>query len=169
MSKKCLWSDVEMTFVIRCLLDVEFRLWTDIHVHPICLKNDYGLMLKWHLWLDVYWMLNIGCELTFTQFQCLKNGYIWLMFKLGNKIKVFHMLISRCLNNTADELHSLNSTSNRHLITNVILTSDHIHFLDIDIGCMSVQNLISLSNRYLTSNFISPSDHRHFLDINIWI
>ena len=25
MSKKCLRSDVEMAFVIRCLLDVEFR------------------------------------------------------------------------------------------------------------------------------------------------
>ena len=30
MSKKCLCSDVEMIFVTRCLLDVEFRLWTDI-------------------------------------------------------------------------------------------------------------------------------------------
>ena len=63
----------------------------------------------------------------------------------------------------------LNSTSDRLLITNVISTSDHRHFLDIGIGCMSVQNLKSTSNSYLTTNVISPSDHRPFLDINIWI
>ena len=91
------------------------------------------------------------------------------MSKLGNKVKVLQILISRCLNNIMDELHSLNSTSKRHLITNVILASDHIHFSDIDIGCMSVQNLHSTSNSYLTTNVILPSDHRHFLDINIWI
>ena len=31
-----------------------------------CLKNVYGLMLKWHLWLNVYWMLNLGYQ-TYTQ------------------------------------------------------------------------------------------------------
>ena len=39
MSKKCLWSDVEMTSVISRL--------------------------------DVYWMLNLGCEPTYPQCQCL--------------------------------------------------------------------------------------------------
>ena len=64
-------------------------------------------------------------------------------------------------------VHNLNSTSNRHLITNVISTSDHRHFLDIDIGCMSVHNLNSTFNRHLITNLISPSDHVYvdiFLD-----
>ena len=38
-------------------------------------------MLKWHFRLDVYWMLNLGCEPTYTQYQCLKN-VCGLMFKL---------------------------------------------------------------------------------------
>ena len=43
------------------------------------------------------------------------------------------MLIAQCLNYIVDEVHNLNSTSNRHLITNVISTSDLRYFLDIDI------------------------------------
>ena len=61
ISYQCLWSDVEMTFAIKYLLDVEFRLWTVIH-HDQYLNNVFGLMLKWHFRLDVYWMLNFGCD-----------------------------------------------------------------------------------------------------------
>ena len=39
-----------------------------------------------------------------------------------------------------DGVHNLNSTSNRLLITIVISTLDYRHFLNIDIGCMSVHN-----------------------------
>ena len=62
---------------------------------------------------------------------------------------------------------NLNSTSNRNIITNVISTSYHQHFLDIDhveIGCMSVHNLNSTSKRHLIRNVISSSNHIHFLD-----
>ena len=58
--------------------------------------------------------------------------------------------------------------SHRHLVTNVIPTSDHRQFLDIGIGCMSVHNLNSTSNRHLITNVNSTSDHKHFLDIDIW-
>ena len=54
MSKKCLWSDVEMTFVIRCLLDVEFRLRTEI---------DQISMFKKCLWSDVEMTFVIRCLL----------------------------------------------------------------------------------------------------------
>ena len=50
---------------------------------------------------------------------------VQMMSKLGNKIKVFQMLIIQFLNNTMDEVHNLHSASKRHLITNVISTSDH--------------------------------------------
>ena len=49
MSKKCPWSDDEMTFVIRCLLDVECRLSTNI-------PPD----------INVYLMLNLGCKPSLT-------------------------------------------------------------------------------------------------------
>ena len=84
-------------------------------------------------------------------------------------MKVFQMLIVRCLKNVVDEVHNLNSTSNRHLITNVLSTSNHRHFLDIDIWCMSVHNLNQTSNNHLITNVISTSDHRHFLDIDVWL
>ena len=44
MSKKCLWPDDEVTFATRCLLDVEFRLLTDI-----CQMS----MSKQYLWSNV--------------------------------------------------------------------------------------------------------------------
>ena len=54
VSKKCLWPDVEMTFAIRYLLDVEFRFSTDIH--PI-------LMSKKCMWSDAKITFVIRCPL----------------------------------------------------------------------------------------------------------
>ena len=82
-------------------------------------------------------------------------------------MKVFQMFIAQCPNSIMDEVHNLNSTSNRYLATNVISTSDHTHFLDIDIGCMLVHNLNSTSNGHLITNVIATSDCRYFLDIDI--
>ena len=64
-------------------------------------------------------------------------------------------------------VHNLNSTSNRHLITNVILTSDHRHFLDIDIWlkiCLHVhltlyRNLLDVLWRLLSDKKINVSRH----------
>ena len=54
MFKKCLWSDLEMIFVTRCLLDVEFRLLTDIHQMS---------MSKQYLWSNVEMTFAIRCSL----------------------------------------------------------------------------------------------------------
>ena len=54
MSTQCLWSDVETTFVIEQLLDVEFRLGTDIHQIS---------MFKQCLWSDVEMTFVIRCLL----------------------------------------------------------------------------------------------------------
>ena len=67
------------------------------------------------------------------------------------------MLIARCLNNIEDEIHNLNSTSNRHPITKVTSTLDHRHFSVIDIWfqmylCTSNIKYTCTSNIKQTSN-----------------
>ena len=54
MSKKCLWSDVEMTFENSCLLDVDLKLCTNI---------NQIWMSKQCLWSDVEMTFAIRCVL----------------------------------------------------------------------------------------------------------
>ena len=60
MSKQCLWSGVEMTFAIRCLLDVEFRLSADRHQISLsdqCLWSDVEMTFAIKHLLDVEFRL----------------------------------------------------------------------------------------------------------------